>query len=221
MNFTGETPDNYEQKCLCVLVLDVSGSMSGAPINQLNLGLQDFHREIMTDFIAAQRLEVAIVSFGSNISTVQEPALVNNFQMPTLITSGTTKLVDAVRVAINLVESRKHWYKETGQNYYRPFIVLITDGEPDADQDITGLASEVKSGVSNKRFTFYAIGVQGYNHSKLSAICPSQFPPLPLDGLKFGEFFKWLSNSIGIITKSNEGDTVSLEPVNGWAQITI
>ncbi|MCA9401986.1 MAG: VWA domain-containing protein, partial [Candidatus Omnitrophica bacterium] len=105
-----ETPENYEQKCLCVLVLDVSGSMGGHPINELNKGLQDFHREVLNDFVAAQRLEVAIITFGSSINIIQEPGLVNNFEMPTLTTSGTTKLVDAVRMAMNLVETRKQWY---------------------------------------------------------------------------------------------------------------
>ena len=41
-DFSAEAAENYEQKCLCVLVLDVSGSMSGEPIQELNKGLQDF-----------------------------------------------------------------------------------------------------------------------------------------------------------------------------------
>jgi len=216
-----ETPENYEQKCLCVLLLDVSGSMGGEPINELNKGLQTFHQEILNDFIASQRLEVAVITFGSGINTIQEPSLVTGFQMPTLSTSGTTKLVDAVRLGINLVDNRKKWYKETGQNYYRPMMVLITDGEPDADQDVIGLSHQVQNSVNSKAFTFYALGVKGYNHVKLAQIAPSNTPPLPLAGLQFSEFFKWLSNSIGIIPKSKEGDILTLPPATGWAQMTI
>ena len=216
--FEGQSPDNYEQKCLCVLVVDTSGSMSGEPINQLNRGIQEFQQEVIADFIASQRLEVSIVTFGSSVSCIQEPDLVNNFKMPVLSTNGTTKLVDGVQLAINIVENRKRWYKETGQNYYRPMIVLITDGEPDEDQDLLGLSYEVSGKVDSKSFTFYSLGVKGYNHRKLSQICSSP-PPLPLDGYKFSEFFKWLSNSIGIITKSTEGEVLMLPPVNGWTQI--
>lgn len=218
--FEGQSPDNYEQKCLCVLVLDVSGSMQGEPMNELNKGLQEFHKEVLSDFVASQRLEVSIVTFGSSIQCIQEPALVNNFQMPTLSTSGSTKLVDGVRMAVNLVENRKKWYKDTGQNYYRPMVVLITDGEPDSDQDINGLSKEVANGISNKNFMFYSLGVKGYNHQKLSQVCSTP-PPLPLDGYKFAEFFKWLSNSIGIITKSKEGEMLALPPVSGWTQIQL
>ena len=219
--FKGESPENYEQKCLCVLVLDTSGSMDGEPILELNKGLQDFHHEVAMDFVASQRLEVSIVSFNSTTQVLREPALLQNLEMPRLSASGTTKLVDAVRTAMFKVEERKQWYRETGQNYYRPMIVLITDGEPDSDQDLSGLSDELQRSVAAKKFSFYALGVRGYNHAKLAQVCPPSTPPLPLDGYKFSEFFKWLSNSIGIITKSKEGDTLSLPPVSGWTQIQV
>ncbi len=216
--FKGESPANDEQKCLCVLVVDVSTSMSGDPINQLNLGLQEFHTQILSDFLASQRLEVCIVTFGSSIRCIQEPKLVTDFEMPTLAVSGTTKLVEGVNKAMEIIEDRKEWYRSTGQNYFRPMIFLFTDGEPDADQNITKLAGDLTLATSLKKFLFYSIGVQGYNHNKLAQICSSP-PPLPLSGLKFTEFFRWLSNSIGVITKSVEGDIIKLPPVDDWTQI--
>lgn len=216
--FEGQSPENYEQKCLCVLVVDTSASMAGEAIQQLNNGLQEFHKEVLNDFVASQRLEIGIVTFGNTVQTSLEPTLAQNVQMPTLSAHGGTKLVDGVRSALSMVENRKGWYKETGQNYYRPMVVLITDGEPDADQDVRGLSSEVANAIAAKKFLFYSLGVKGYNHQKLAQISSTP-PPLPLEGYKFGEFFKWLSNSIGIITKSKEGDMLALPPVSGWTQI--
>lgn len=217
--FHGETPDNYEQKCLCTLVLDTSGSMSGAAIRELNRGLQEFYAAIEEDLIAANRLEVGIITFGSSIKTIQDPALIDNFDMPTLTVAGTTRLVDAVREAMRKTEQRKQWYKETGQPYYRPIIVLITDGEPDRDQDVRGLSAEIQSSIDAKKFTFWGLGVKGFNQQVLNDICPNSAPAIPLAGYKFAEFFKWLSNSIGIITKSKEGDSIELPPVSDWAQM--
>jgi uncharacterized protein YegL len=139
--------------------------------------------------------------------------------MPELSVDGSTRLVDAVREAIKETEARKIWYKETGQPYYRPIIVLITDGEPDENQDVNGLSKEIRDAVENKKFTFFGLGVEGYNHEKMKQICPPSAQPLPLSGYKFSEFFKWLSNSIGIITKSKEGDSIELPPVSDWAQL--
>lgn len=216
--FEGQSPENFEQKCLCVLVVDVSSSMAGNPINELNRGLQDFKRDIIEDYVATQRLEVGIVTFNSQVDIVQEPANIENFEMPRLQTSGSTKMVDGIRKAMQIIEERKKWYIQTGQNYFRPIIVLVTDGEPDSDQDIYSLSTEISNKLDSKSFVFYSVGVKGYNHEKLKLIC-SRPEPLPLDGLKFSEFFRWLSNSIGIIAKSVEGQVLKLPSPGDWTQL--
>ena len=105
------------------------------------------------------------------------------------------------------------------QRNWATLLVLITDGEPDRDQDVEGLSAEIQEAVDAKRFTFWGLGVKGFNQTILNKICPDSAPGIPLSGYKFAEFFKWLSNSIGIITKSKEGESIELPPVSDWAQM--
>lgn len=217
-DFSAESPENYEQKCTCVLVLDTSGSMGGAPIQELNKGLAEFYQEIEEDSTMANRLEVSIITFDSSIDCLLEPSLVENFKMPTLSVKGTTKLVDGVREGISKINARKQWYKSTGQTYYRPWLILMTDGEPDSGQDVAGLSNEIQSGVDNKNFVFLSVGVKGANMSTLRNLASNQMPPAQLDGLKFAAFFKWLSASMSSITSSNDGDTVDLADPSDWMQ---
>ena len=215
-DFTREEVENYQQKCCCSLVLDVSGSMWGDPLKELNAGLQDFHKDIQEDSTTSSRLEVSVITFGSDVKTLVEPSLVENFTMPNLETRGGTKLVDGVREGIEKVEDRKSWYKETGQPYYRPWVILITDGEPDSDQDVDGLASEIQQAMDNKKFHFFAIGVKGANMSILKQISGNKMPPGMLQGLKFSAFFKWLSQSMGAVTSSTDGQKIDLPDATGW-----
>lgn len=215
-DFKTESPENYEQKCCCALVLDVSGSMDGAPITELNEGLQEFYKDIQTDSTTANRLEVAVVEFSDSVNTLIDPSLAANFSMPQLTTKGSTKLVDGVREGIKVVLSRKAWYKQTGQPYYRPWVILITDGAPDSDQDVTGLASEIRNSMSKKEFFFFAIGVQGADINMLTNISDPSMPPAKLQGLKFSEFFKWLSASMTTVTNSKDGDKVNLPSPTDW-----
>lgn len=208
-DFSAEAAENYEQKCLCVLVLDVSGSMHGKPIEELNKGLQDFYNEISSDETTKQRLEVSLITFNQIVRTVQEPALVENFIMPQLEANGSTALVNAVNQAIDKVDARKQWYKSTGQAYYRPWIVLMTDGEPDSDQDVDTLAQRIKQDTVNKRYAFLPIGVEGANMQVLDKI-KGNIPPMKLQGTKFSSFFKWLSASMGTVVTANEGQQVDL-----------
>lgn len=215
-DFSAESPNNYEQKCLCVLVLDVSGSMSGPPIDELNQGLKDFHQQVKIDSTAANRLEICILAFSSYVECLVEPSLVENFTVPTLMAKGSTKMGDAMKEAITKVETRKEWYKQTGQPYYRPWIILITDGEPDSDQDIEELAREIHLATSDdqvngRKFLFFAVGVQRANMDILQKISSPAMPPQPMKGLKFKEFFRWLSASMTTITSSKEGEHVNLK----------
>ena len=209
-DFSSEVAENYEQKCLCVLVLDVSGSMGGDPIRELNKGLQDFYYEISSDPTTSQRLEVAMVTFSHIVKTIQPPALVENFTMPQLTVTGSTATVDAVREAIDIVAARKAWYKTTNQTYYRPWIILMTDGEPDSDQDVEGLAKQIKQDTEKKTYSFLPIGVgKDANMGVLSKI-QGNISPMKLQGTKFSSFFKWLSASMGTVVNSTEGQQVNI-----------
>lgn len=237
-DFSAESAENFEQKCLCVLVLDVSGSMreivdksnmhytgetlymDGKKYNLvtggvmkldlLNQGLQDFYKEIVSDETTSQRLELCLITFNDYVKVVQEPALPENVTIPKLEAEGDTALADAVNEAIDKVEARKKWYKETGQPYYRPWIILMTDGVPNKGQDIDNLAQRIKRDTAEKKYAFLPVGVEGADMEVLHKIEGSSMKATMLKGMRFAQFFKWLSASMGTVTKAEEGQKVNL-----------
>jgi len=210
---------NPEPRCACLLLLDTSGSMHGHPINELNAGLITLKDELMADTMAAQRVEIGVVSFGPvrMHSDFQSP---DAWTPPHLEASGDTPMGAAIEQGLKLLDARKQIYKQSGITYYRPWVFLITDGGP--TDDWRNAASLVHSGDNDqaKTFSFFAVGVQGANREILAQM--SQRKALKLEGLRFRDLFRWLSSSLGGVSRSTPGTQVSLEnPTgpSGWASV--
>ena len=58
LELTATSPKNFQKPCLCVLALDVSSSMAGTAIHELNSALQEFYHSIYQDDEAAEKLEI-------------------------------------------------------------------------------------------------------------------------------------------------------------------
>ena len=206
--------DNPEPRCPCVLLLDTSISMGGMPIAQLNEGVRTFKQELLQDPLATKRVEVAIVTFGP-VVVESDFHTVPNFHPRELDTTGDTPLGAAISMGIDMVARRKKEYKEHGISYYKPWIILITDGAP--TDEYAKAAMMVREGESGKSFAFFAIGVEGANMEILKEI--SVRAPIKLKGLMFREFFMWLSASMKMVSAKNPGTAINLLPPSGWSEL--
>ena len=141
--------------------------------------------------------------------------------MPTLKASGQTQLVRAIEEAQQVIKDRKDYYKSKGLTYYRPWIVVMTDGDPyPANQDIDGIAQKIQEDADAKKYVFFMIGVGNEVHDDvLSKLTTSQFPAMRMDAVNFAEFFQWLSASATVVVNSDDltDSNVSI-PQPTWAQ---
>ena len=211
---TSDFASNPEPRCPCILLLDVSGSMNGRPINELNAGLVTFRDELLADPLALKRVELGIVTFGP-VHVEQPFTSAAKFFPPILFAQGDTPMGAAITKALDMVEERKREYRANGISYYRPWIFLITDGAP--TDEWQAAANKVFRGEEDKRFAFFSIGVQGADMKTLAQISVRQ--PLPLQGLQFRELFSWLSSSLRSVSRSTPGTEVVLEAPKGWTSV--
>lgn len=203
--------DNPDPRCPCVLILDRSASMAGPKIQQLNDGLHQFKSELLRDEIAARRVEIAVVPFGPvSRSSAFYPA--GHFDPKPMVAAGDTPMGAAVAYGIDLVAQQKALYRSHGVTYFRPWVILMTDGEP--TDSIERAISLVRDGEAAKAFSFFAIGVDQASIATLSRL--SVRPPLKMRGIAFREFFLWLSASLSGVSRSAPGTSIQIAAPSAW-----
>ncbi|WRH68715.1 MAG: VWA domain-containing protein [Planktothrix sp. GU0601_MAG3] len=213
-----EFAENPEPRCPCVLLLDTSASMQGVPIDALNDGLTAFRNDLIRDELAKKRVEVAIISFDNQVKIVQDFVTADQFEPPLLTAQGQTFMGTAINQSLDLVAARKLEYRNNGITYYRPWVFMITDGEPQGEPyRVTEEATRrIQEEEFKKQVAFFAVGVEGANLDKLAQIV--QRTPLKLRGLDFREMFIWLSTSMQTVSHSKVDEQVALPPP-GWGTV--
>jgi uncharacterized protein YegL len=213
-----EFAENPEPRCPCVLLLDTSGSMSGEPIAALNQGLQVFKEQLVKDPMACRRVEVAVVTFDNEIKLAHDFTTAERFEPPRLTAQGQTFMGGAIHKALDMIQARKQQYRANGVAYYRPWVFMITDGEPQGEPEsiVEAAAQRLKNDEAAKRVAFFAVGVEGANMERLAQIVVRT--PVKLKGLNFTELFVWLSRSMESVAHSRTDEQVALPPP-GWGTV--
>jgi len=192
-------PDNHQQRCACVLVLDHSGSMEGEAITRLNDALRAFPALLASDLLLAKRVELAVVGFPPP-QVLQHFCSATSFMPPVLRAAGTTPLGAAVKLGYQLIDERKQMYRAGRLEYFRPLLITITDGVPDDGDDWRGAAAMLRDAEANKKVSSFAIGVPGADFKVLNQF--SERPAAQLVGLNFAGLFEWLTSTLHAISAS-------------------
>ncbi len=210
-----EFADNANERTPCVLVLDCSGSMRGEPIKQLNIGLKALEKELKEDIDASSRVQLLIIkAFGKDEIEISSDWIdAMNFTAPEMVAGGLTPLGKAMETALKKIEEQKDLYDNCGITSKRPWIFLISDGEP-TDYDWESIAKKCCEAQKNKKVIVHTVGTEGANLDKLGKF--SIISPKRLSGLKFTEFFLWLSRSVSCISIAAPNASDLLDDTGNW-----
>lgn len=192
-------------------------------LDELRKGVELFYDAIRDDEMAVYSAEICIVTFDDEARCVLDFANIERQEViPQFVSQGDTAMGEGVNLALDLLEKRKQEYKDKGVDYYQPWLVLMTDGAPNGDYGEMGRAvKRATDMVNSKKLTVFPIAIgEESDLSVLNSFSPKR-PALKLQGLKFQEFFSWLSKSVSKTSQSTPGEAVKLdiEGIKGWAEL--
>lgn len=190
-----------EPHMACLLLLDTSGSMYGDPINELNTALNKFKVEVCDDKTTRDVLDIAIVEFNTNTNVVQEFTPVEFMKPVNLQADGGTNMAPAIQLAIDMVNERSRFYRRSGTEPYKPWIIMISDG---FGGDISTISQVIHDMEAKDKLKFFSLGVEGYDSKTLHQLSGDKV--MKLTGYDFTSFFNWVNKSMRSVSISSPGE---------------
>ena len=194
--------------------------MAGAPLQELNLGIEAFFCALRRDPVASRAAEVAIVAYASDAELVLDFQALSRFETSPRIheADGATNMAAGISLALQALERAKAAYRKSGVDYHQPFLVLMSDGVPNVGDYQPG-AARCRELEAQRKLVVFPVGIGADADMATLGRFSEKRPPMKLSGLDFTAFFAWLSQSVAQVSRSTPGQSVKLPNPNGWCQI--
>lgn len=144
-SFNGENNMDHENKfyapafaiphCQVMLVLDTSHSMWGQGLADLQNSLQAFFRTISQENFPNAEIDIAAVSMGENLGMLEEFThfAASTLPLVKIRPKGDTPLGAALTLALDKIEERLSFCKNSGISQVTPQLIVLSDGKSSDD----------------------------------------------------------------------------------------
>ncbi len=195
------------------LLIDTSGSMKGEPIESVKVGLEAMIASLRQDPFALESVNISIITFDSAVSQILPLTELESLILPNITTpeSGPTHLGAALELLCSVVDKEIMLSTTERKGDWMPLLFIMTDGKPSDIQLYNNMVLEVQ-----KRNFASIIACAAGMKSKVEPLLKLTNNVVSLDtadSTTFKQFFKWVSDSIGVGNRSiGACDDVILPP---------
>ena len=196
------------------LVLDVSGSMHGEPIEAVRNGMQILLSTLRTDPYALETAWLSVIVFDGTARQLVPLTELMAFQLPTIEAGSTTSLGAALSLTKDCIEREVEKTSADAKGDWKPLVFLMTDGLP---TDVWKKGLEEFRKAKTGMVIACAAGPKA-DTGVLKQITEVVVSLDTADSATIGAFFKWVSASISTsskkidLNKSDASDVSELPP---------
>ncbi len=194
---------------------------------QIEKGINNLYKKVIDNDMIRDCAEIAVVSYSDNVSVVQDYTCTSKYakkiNIPVNHTlSGSGDVGNGVIQALDLLENRKRLYKSHGVDYYRPWLIIISDGKPASKESKKNVAVARKRTTTlekQNKLTILTIYINSNESTDVTNdvlaeitkqlndknnMLSKNIDPQIIGVNKIAHFFDWLCNSISKLAFENE-----------------
>ncbi len=197
-------------------LVDVSESMVGTPIEQVQQGMRTIIQNLRVDPYALETVFVSIIAFAGKAKVLSPLTELYKFYPPIFPIGGGTSLGGALEALMHELDTsiQKTTLEQKGD--WKPIIFLFTDGNP---TDNYQAAFRKWNEKYRKHCNLVAVSIgDNVNVLVLAQITNDILLLKETDAESFSKFFKWVTASIKTTSMSvseQYSDDIKLAPTSG------
>ena len=208
--YSGDIMRINERHFAVTFLLDTSGSMGGEPIQHLNDGLNGLVRSLQSDD-NADIIDIAVITFGGSVNVTMPHTPISRIEADfNLSASGLTPMGEGLLKAAEITNERRRLYNANGVMTFKPWIFMITDGEP--TDSIESAKQELMKLQDNDKLKLWILGIPGYDKEPLKGLTKDGLI-LELRDFDLKTALNWVNKSMANVSHSAPGEMPKMAPL--------
>ena len=208
--YSGDVMRVNEKHFAVTFLLDTSGSMGGEPIRSLNEGLNGLVRSLQSDD-NADIIDIAVITFGGSVDVTMRHTPISRIEAGfNLSASGLTPMGEGLLKAAEITNERRRLCNANGVMSFRPWIFMITDGEP--TDSIESAKQELMKLQDSGKLKLWILGIPGYQKAPLKGLTKDGLI-LELRDFDLKTALNWAGKSMASVSHSAPGEMPMMAPL--------
>ncbi len=181
------------------LVIDVSESMAGKPIEEVQGGIKLLTDALMSDPFALETVYLSVIAFAGRAKTITPLTYILNFVPPKLPIGCGTNLSGALKLLMQEIDTKVKKNTPETKGDWKPLVFILTDGTPNDDYRAEAIRWRREYG---KYSTVAVLMGENSDATALRAVTDNVLVFKETTKESYQAFFKWVSSSIQTSSKS-------------------
>ena len=180
------------------VLIDVSGSMRGEPIQAVQVGLEAMLQSLRHDPYALDSVWLSLISYGAEVEVLVPLTELDKFVLPRLEAPEAAMTMLGAGLETLCRQYDKEVVKNTSVNKgdWRPILIIMTDGKPSDIQKYNQMAERVRKNYNFARIVCCAAGPKA-RLEPLEKLTSEIHVLDTMDENSFKIFWVWISAALG------------------------
>lgn len=184
------------------ILIQTSGAMKGEPIESIKVGLESMIASLRQDPFALESVQISIITFDRTPNEIVPMTELENLQIPVINqpSSAGTHLGEALQMLCNKVDTDVKLSTPDRKGDWMPLLFIMANGKASDIQ----LFNEVVPQIRKRNFGSIVACCVGARRdiSNLELFATTVVSLDTTDSSTFKQFFKWVSDSVGVGNRS-------------------